>query len=260
MVGPMPSDDDHVFSEQEVGEIVQRAAKLQETSAERGLSYTPGVTREQLERVAAEVGVEREFLDRAISERLSAAGPGRGLALRREEERIVAGELDPSNFDLILTEVRARGRRRHPAAQIGRTLQAQVWTGAGLANLQVTSRNERTRIRLRRFPLFEILGTLYPTFMVSVVGGSALASAGHAVGATVAAAASVALGAFGFRTWMRASDRRLARTAAKLEGVVAREVARQAPVAQAREGEAEEAQRPAEREVRAGRAREPERG
>jgi hypothetical protein len=212
-----------VFSEQEVGEIVQRAAELQERSSERG--YTPGVTREQLERVAHEVGVEPEFLERAIGERLA---PPRQSGFLREEERVVRGELDPQNFDLVLSQVRARRSRRHPATQIGRTLQAQIWTGAGLANLEVTSRNERTRIRVKPFPVVEILGTLYPAFLATLLGGAGLAAAGDPIASALLAATAFTAGALGFRSWIRASNRRAARTAEKLEGVVASELERAA--------------------------------
>jgi hypothetical protein len=222
------ASDRRVFSEQEVGELVQRAAELQERSADGG--YTPGVTREQLERVAREVGVEPEFLERAIDERLA---PGRKSGFLREEERVVQGELDPQNFDLVLSRVRARRSRRHPATQIGRTLQAQIWTGAGLANLEVTSRNERTRIRVKPFPIVEILGTLYPAFLATLLGGAGMAAAGYPVGSALLATTAFTAGALGFRSWIRASNRRAARAAEKVEAVVASQLHHPLPVTDA---------------------------
>jgi hypothetical protein len=217
------SRDGRVFSEQEVGEIVQRAAELQERSPERGLSYTPGVTREQLERVAAEVGVEPEFLEQAIRERLE---PPRGRwHLLREEERVVTGELDPRDFDVLLAEVSA-GHRRH-ATQIGRTLRTQVWTGSGFARLEVTSRNDRTRIRLRPFPVLQFLGTFYPTFFASTAGGAALSHAGHGLAAALMAAGAVVAGGLGFGTWLRHSNRAMHRLGDKLQRRVAEQVAQQ---------------------------------
>jgi hypothetical protein len=214
-----------VFSEQELGEIVHRAAELQEQSSERGLGYTPGLTLQQLERVAQEVGVEPEFLRRALEERREGA-PGRRTGLLRDEERVVTGELDPADFDLILAHVRARRSRHRPATQIGRTLRAQVWTGAGLANLEVTARNQRTRVRVKSFPLFEVLGTLYPAFLASTMCALPLAIAGHGLASALVGAGSVAAGAMAFRFWLRRSNRAVARLADKIAAVVAKELVR----------------------------------
>jgi hypothetical protein len=223
------SDDRRVFSEQDVGDIVRRAAELQEQSSERSLTYKPGITREQLERVAQEVGVDAEFLHKAISEHaeLGAQGGKRPFTLLPTEERVVEGELDPANFDLILSQVKARGSRNRPARQIGRSLEAQVWTGAGLASLHVTSRNQRTRIRLKSFPLFELMGTLYPAFIATAVGGSILASSGHLGAAAAVAAGAMTSAAVGLRFWMRRSVRALRRLADKVDRITSEEVARQ---------------------------------
>jgi hypothetical protein len=214
-----------VFSEQELGEIVERAAELQEQSSERGLGYTPGVTLQQLERVAQEVGVEPEFLRRALEERREGVA-GRRAGLLRDEERVVTGELDPADFDLVLAHVRVRRSRHRPATQIGRTLRAQVWTGSGLANLEVTSRNQRTRLRVKSFPLFEALGTLYPAFLASTMGALPLATAGHGLASALVGAGSVAAAALGFRFWLRRSNQAVTRLADQLAAGVAEELAR----------------------------------
>jgi hypothetical protein len=215
-----------VWSEQELGEIVQRAAELQEQSTDRGLGYTPGVTLQQLERIAQEVGVEPEFLRRALDERRQGVS-GRGSGLLRDEERVVTGELDPADFDLILAQVRVRRSRHRPATQIGRSLRAQVWTGSGLANLEVTSRNERTRLRLKSFPLFETLGTFYPAFLANIMGALPLAAHGHGLASALVGAGSVTVAALGFRFWLRRSNRAVTRIADKLAASVAADLARQ---------------------------------
>jgi hypothetical protein len=218
------ADEKKVFSEQELGDIVQRAAELQEQSTERSLHYTPGVTREQLERVAQEVGVAPEFLRRALEERMEPRRVGRVL---RDEDRVVAGELDPSDFDLILAGVRVHRSRDHAATQIGRTLRARVWTGSGLANLEVTSRNEHTRLRVKAFPWFEVMGTLYPAFLANIMGALPLAVHGHGVASAALAAGAATAAALGFRFWIRRSNRAVTRLADRLAGNVAEELARQ---------------------------------
>jgi hypothetical protein len=219
------AEEKGVFSEQELGEIVKRAAELQEQSSERALRYTPGVTRQQLERVAQEVGVEPEFLRRALEERREGS-PGRPSGLLRDEERVLAGEVDPADFDLILARVRARRSRHHSATQIGRTLRAQVRTGSGLANLEVTSRNGRTRLRVKSFPALETLGTVYPAFMATLMGAVPLAAHGHGVAAALVGAGSAAAAALGFRFWIGRSNRAVTRLADKLAAGVAEDLAR----------------------------------
>jgi hypothetical protein len=233
------ADDKRVYSEQEVGELVQRAAELQELSSERGLRYAAGVTREQLERVAQEVGVEPEFLARALAERSDAKLPG----FFREHERVVEGEIDPDNFDIILDQVRARRSRHRLPTQIGRTLNAQVWTGSGMANLEVTSRNARTRLRVKPRPLVEILATLYPAFLATLIGAVPLASHGHVVASALLAVGSFGAATLAFFGWSKRSNRAAKRLADKLEGVVAAEVARQGTAPAEKEVSEEERRR-----------------
>jgi hypothetical protein len=218
---PPRTKDSRVFSDQEVGVIVHRAAELQEKSAARSLGSLPAIGREQLERIAREVGVEPEFVERALAERPA------GGRLLRVEERVVMGALDPRDFDLVLAEVQPRPSGRNRATQIGQTLQARLWTGAGLAKLEVTSRDERTHVRLKVFPVFEILGALYPPFLASLLGGGALVAGGHLAGAGVLAAGAFTAGLLGLRAWLGASHRRVMQMADRVEGVVTRQLAGQ---------------------------------
>jgi hypothetical protein len=73
------------------------------------------VTREQLERVAKEVGVEPAFLQQALAER---ARPMQPRGLFPVYERVVEGELDPADFDMFLEEVRGPGARHDGSRQI----------------------------------------------------------------------------------------------------------------------------------------------
>ncbi|MFX9058321.1 hypothetical protein ABTN75_21235, partial [Acinetobacter baumannii] len=60
------SDRPRVYSEQEASEIVKRAAELAEAKAAN--TYKSGITKAELERIAAEMGVPLEALDQAIRE------------------------------------------------------------------------------------------------------------------------------------------------------------------------------------------------
>lgn len=215
------SDPKRVFSEQEVADIVQRAAKLQEESATSAKAYKPGVSRAELERAASEVGIAPEFLDLAIREKLSGSQPRPFFGLAQPAERVVEGEIDPQDFDLILENIRVWSSRRAPVTQVGRTLHARAFTGSGAASIDVQSRNGRTRIRVKPFPVFEILGTFYPAFLATMMAAGPLAAAGHGI-----EAAAVGIGSFlaalgGFAFWSRKSNQAASRLAEKIQSNIA---------------------------------------
>ena len=89
-----------VFSEQEASQILQRAVQLHESQGQAD-PYTPGITREELDRIAQEVGVSTEFLAQAIKESQSSSHKTGPLRLTEEFEHVIDGELDPNNFDVI---------------------------------------------------------------------------------------------------------------------------------------------------------------
>lgn len=226
-----------MFSEQEAGDIMKRAAQLQEGAASD--IYQPGVTRDELRRVAQEMGVGDEYLDQAIRERLSSRPKGLVPSLQ-VEERIVEGELDPQDFDVVLQNVSVRSTRRSAPVQIGRSLTAQAWSGSGLVKLQVSARNGRTRIQVRPRPVFELLGSFYGAFLIAMTGGSRLSELGMP-------AIAFALGAVAFfaaflvaRAWIFTSQRKAAEMADHLQKVIGKHLAQSTPVQSATSSTTEE--------------------
>ena len=140
-----------VFSEQEASEIMQRAVRLQESS-KLGEGYTPGVTLEELTRIAEEAGIDARFLDKAVAgidtEEKSTIGV---FNLTEEFERVVEGEMDPEDFDKILHLVRKDGKGG--LMQVGRTLTGQATAGVHVVRIDVESRNGRTRVKVKYIPL-----------------------------------------------------------------------------------------------------------
>lgn len=164
-----------VFSEQQVAEIMQRAVQLHEES-QGAASYTPGVTAEELERMAEEVGVDARFLRQAIEE-ASQPRPvsDRTLNFVEEFHRVVEGELDPQNFD-VLQDVYRPMQTRYGAGgvQIGRSFRSQAWTGWGAAEVNVSSRNGRTKINVRSGPFIAYFAGLHGPLILGIVGASIL--------------------------------------------------------------------------------------
>ncbi len=195
------TDERRIFSEQEVGAVMRRAVEMQEHAQDAG-SYTPGVTQEELKRIGAEVGVDPKYLDLAIREAMAPESRKGPLNLTEQFQRVVEGELSPDDFDIVLEELKQFGRR-HPITQVGRTLQGKVWTGCSLANLQMTSRNGRTKVDVRSNAIFPFLMTFYPAFLVALAGVGALSAAGLAWAGILGAIGLFTAATFGFRALLR---------------------------------------------------------
>lgn len=217
-----------VFSEQEVSEIIRRAAELQEGSASSSSEYRPGVTRQELERAAAEVGVSPQFLQQAIQEKLAGVQQGQAGGLAPEVERVVEGELDPADYDVVVEQLPLRSSRKFPVSQIGRSMQARAMTGSGLASVSLHSRNGRTRIRVKPVLVFEALGSFYPALLLSIIAGAPMADAGHGALAAGIVAAAWTLATAGFFTWIRKSRTNATKLADRIEAIVAEELENQA--------------------------------
>lgn len=164
-----------VFSEQEVTEIIRRAIAIQDEE-QKSVAYVPGVTRSELERIAKEIGVDPSALSQAISERGAVKDSGSWLRLVESFERVLDGELDPNDFDIVADNVRPLHSNspsgRTSVSQVGRSLSVSAWTGAGSAQINVSSRNGRTKIEAKSSPLFPLLMTCYP----ALIGGISTAA------------------------------------------------------------------------------------
>jgi len=212
--------EDRVFSEQEVSQILRRAVELTEAGADK--AYAPGVTVAELERIAAEVGVSSRALAQAILEQGAEPTKKGVLNLTEEFERVVAGEMDPSQYDVILDGLKPLSNAGQPhASQIGRKLTASVWTGFGQARIDVTSRNGRTKLSVKSNAFFQGLMTLYPAFIGSVIAIAASADKGMAAVGLSIAACLVTVGGFAFTALTRKGHRRAEKIADDLRTRIA---------------------------------------
>lgn len=175
-----------VFSEQEATEIMQRAVRLQESSQSGG-GYTPGVTLEELKRIAEEAGIDVQYLDKAVIgidiEEKSTTGI---FNLTEEFERVVEGEMDPEDFDKILHLVRRGGKGG--MVQVGRTLTGQGNVGVHVVQINIESRKGRTRVKVKYIPLTAYFIGLHGPIIFSVIALGGLIEGGQPwLGAAVAA-------------------------------------------------------------------------
>lgn len=169
--------EERIFSEQEVTDIIRRAVEI----SERGSNpvYQPGVTRAELEHIAAEVGVSVEALHQAITEAGLRTDKRGWLHLTEEFERVVEGELDPDRFDLVVEDLKSFRNAGQPSmAQIGRRMTMSAWTGVGQAKVDVTSRNGRTTLKVKSNALLQALMTLHPGLIATMITVGAMSEQG----------------------------------------------------------------------------------
>ncbi|MCE9558224.1 MAG: hypothetical protein K8R88_04670 [Armatimonadetes bacterium] len=142
---------DKLFSETEVGQVMRRAAELQELGSTAG--YVPGVTSTELIRIAKEIGIDRKFLDLAIQENHNPPSSTKKKVRFPEIERIYPIEIEAENFDVITEYIKPHASTGQPGvsggpgvSQLGRTLQGQAATSWASPTFRVSSRDGRTRV------------------------------------------------------------------------------------------------------------------
>jgi len=167
------------YSENEVQQIIGRAAEIEATNPTQSGAMTVG----GVEALAAEVGIAPEAVRKAVQ---AVAAPVGGAALdslpeanRRNRwiggptrlliERVVDGEVPEAEFPLMVDEIRRWLNRPGQVSQIGRTFS---WTSAGAGGstrsteVAVSVRGGQTRISLR-----EGLGSLIGGIFGGIGGG-----------------------------------------------------------------------------------------
>ena len=165
--GDFMTPQKRVFSEQETSEVLQRAAKLQESATDG--AYTPGVTRDELERIAVEAGIDPKFIEKALTD-FDENTPKKGwLNLSEQYERVVEGEVDPNDFDEVLRDLKPAGRGgMRGATQVGRTVSMQTFYDGAMCYVELTSRNGRTRIKVRSVPFVAYFMSLHPALLLGL--------------------------------------------------------------------------------------------
>jgi hypothetical protein len=190
------------FSDQEVAALLQRTAELQaEGSGGRGM------TLEEVERIAAEAGLDAALVRRAASELRRPGGAARtsgwlrkllGGPAKLRWEIEVDGEIDEAAHEAILEAIHMSISEPGTTSTAGRTLQWSFVSQSRKVLVSVSPRNGRTVIRVEE-GMGNMIGGIYGGVLGGVGGTLApLAGIGGAalLGATGALAGIfVALGA-----------------------------------------------------------------
>jgi len=164
-----------VFSEKEVSEILLRAAKLQEQAPVEQATYAPGFTKDELLRVAAELGLSTEYLERAIRESDASVTETEGkvvlgVPFGTEIEHIIEGEVPVDRYDIIADAIgKMDAQAMLGVRQLGKTLTGPYKEGLNHATFTITPRDGRTRLRFRYSPFIAYFVTMHWMGLVSLV-------------------------------------------------------------------------------------------
>lgn len=147
---------------------MKRATLLAEQGDESN-QYVPGVSHDELVRIAGEVGVTPEILQKAIDSSRNSTEKSRAKWDPTQEfEQVVEGEIEPADLDQLLEGLKLMNGKQG-LVQVGRTLQANVWVGGSSANLEIVSRKGRTRIRAKNSPLVPYFAGMHWSAILSLV-------------------------------------------------------------------------------------------
>lgn len=110
-----------LYSDKEISAVLKRAAELQRT---QGPTDTSGLSLAELEQIAAEVGIDPDFVKTAAFE-LEEGGPDEtfhllGAPTSIDLERIVEGEMTEAKWDEAVVEIRRVFGAAGETGQVGR--------------------------------------------------------------------------------------------------------------------------------------------
>jgi hypothetical protein len=166
------------YGEKEIRQILGRAAEIQAREEQaHALTAAAGLSLEELQQMAAEVGIEPRHVAAAAGELAASAGGGIsrlwGAPSTYENERLVSAPLNEADWPAMVAEIRRLFGRPGTVSALGSSLEWLDETGA-----QVTLRPEgaktRVAVALRNG---EILFTAHLlAFIFSALAGIAIAA------------------------------------------------------------------------------------
>lgn len=160
------------FSEQEVSEIIRRAADNQARQHPEGSHGASGVSESELKRVASELGIEADALYSAISEVGSGALNDTGTydSIERVLERSVDGELSSDQLGIVLEEFTPMEGIGTKVVSVGSSISYQSIVGFAQCNINVAARSGKTTLRVKSNAFVAALATFVPVIAISLVG------------------------------------------------------------------------------------------
>ena len=223
-----------LFSEKDVSRVLKRATELQEAKGPvMGGSEASGLSLEDLQQIAAEVGIDPRHLAAAVAELdQEDATEGRfhwlGAPTSMELERVFEGEVSEDQWEKMVEEIRQTFGLVGSAGHVGRSFEWTHDSTEQQAHVTVTSSGGQTRIRLAArydygaritFMTSTMLALLSASILAGVIPSSAFLNFWTFVVSMLVAFTLVARFVFGRS--MRKSERKARHLLVRLEQIVA---------------------------------------
>jgi hypothetical protein len=165
-----------IFSETEAAKIIERASHIQERM-ENTVDTAPGITLEELRKIALECGLTPEAFERALIEPEDKTKTS-FLNLVEETERVFDGEIDTDSLGELLDEL-SRNARFVTQASVGKMQRFQVSKGLVFGQLGISSRKGRTKITFKQTPFYAYFIGLHMPLILSIALGASLFAKGN---------------------------------------------------------------------------------
>ena len=174
------------YNEKELAEILRAAAKSQANSSTHS-EETSGFSLAEIERLAAEVGIDSSHVLAAAETLTSDSGQEQifrfwGMPVRQTFERTIDGPMNESTWEEIVAYLREKFGYNGTPSQVGKS---QEWSGGSdfrAIHISVTPKDGKLRIRIA-VRLMEILAFSWLvgaviTFLISALSAGLLAKSG----------------------------------------------------------------------------------
>jgi len=159
------------FSEQQVSEIIRKAAEVQSRHKTAGSQPSHGISESELKRVASELGIDRDALISAIAEVASTTLEDTGSlsTVDRILERSVVGELTQDQIGVVLEEFTPTAGIGQQTIAVGNNLSYQSLVGMAQCNINVSNRSGKTTLRVKSSAFLSFLPTFLPAGFISLI-------------------------------------------------------------------------------------------
>ncbi|HMB90534.1 MAG TPA: hypothetical protein VKP65_06785 [Rhodothermales bacterium] len=203
------------YSEREIGAILKRATEWQEERDETTASAPAGLTLEEIEEIAREVGVDADLVRRAATETVYTCTPEKGWHLlgapiKVKHEAVMSAPAREEDLDEMVVAIRAHLGQKGRFEKLNGVL---TWTSperGDQVEISVVPKGKHTQVQGKQFFLGIAMSIFFlPLFFTLIIGSAYLA---EEVGMpalleiallTGAMLAVFGLGRVGFKLWTR---------------------------------------------------------
>jgi uncharacterized membrane protein len=163
------------FTEEQVAEIIRRAAAYQNRAKTPGVSTPAGISESELCRVAEELGIDAEAFRRSLDEVGASTQNDTGTlnSVSRVLERTIQGEVPEDAYGAMVEEfVPVSGFGGQSILQIGKALSYSCMVGVAQCNVNVSRRDRQTVLRVQSNATMAGLAAFLPAFLATAVSGA----------------------------------------------------------------------------------------